>query len=88
MISCKRESEKLEMRSAGPLLPETIGRLTEVFLCILVSVKNSGIRGGFCPEESHFHVILPMPCPLSNKVLTTFPTFVIVEDTIGVSRRL
>ena len=75
------------MRSVRPLLPETIGRMTGVFLCILVSVLNSGIRGGFWPEESHLYVILSM-CPLSNRVLTIFPTFAIVEDTVGVSRGL
>ena len=52
-IGCERESTKLEMRSVGPLLPETVGRPTGVFLCILVSVYNSGICGGFWPQESH-----------------------------------
>ena len=46
-IGCERESTKLEKLSVGPLLPETIGRSTGVFMCILVSVYNSGIRGGF-----------------------------------------
>ena len=37
-IGCKSESTKLEIRSVGPPLPETIGLPTRVGLCILVSV--------------------------------------------------
>ena len=37
-IGCKSESRKLEIRSVGPPLPETIGLPTGVGLCILVSV--------------------------------------------------
>ena len=37
-IGCKSESTKLEIRSFGPPLPETIGLPTGVGLCILVSV--------------------------------------------------
>ena len=33
-------------------------------------------------------VIFTSMCPLSNKVLTIFPTYAIVEDIIGVSRGL
>ena len=41
------QSTKLEMRSVGPLLPETIGLPTRLVLCILVRVQNSGILGDF-----------------------------------------
>ena len=37
-IGCISESTKLEICSVGPLLPETIGVLTGVFLWILVSM--------------------------------------------------
>ena len=37
-MGCKSESTKLEIRSVGPLLPETIGLPIGIFLCILVSV--------------------------------------------------
>ena len=43
----KSLSTKLEMRSVGPLLPETIGLPTRLVLCILVRVQNSGILGDF-----------------------------------------
>ena len=39
----KSQSTKLEMRSVGPLLPETIGLPTRLVLCILVRVQNSVI---------------------------------------------
>ena len=44
---CKSQSTKLEMRSVGPPLPETIGQPTRLVLCILVIVQNSGILGDF-----------------------------------------
>ena len=44
---CKSKSTKLEMRSVGPPLPETIGLPTRLVLCILVRVQNSGILGDF-----------------------------------------
>ena len=37
-IDCSCESTKLEIRSVGPLLPETIGPPTGVFLWISASV--------------------------------------------------
>ena len=43
----KSQSTKLEMRSVGPLLPETIGLPTRLVLCILVRLQNSGILGDF-----------------------------------------
>ena len=43
----KSQSTKLEMRSVGPLLPETIGLPTRLVLCILVRVQNSVILGDF-----------------------------------------
>ena len=43
----KSQSTKLEMRSVGPPLPETIGLPTRLVLCILVRVQNSGILGDF-----------------------------------------
>ena len=36
-IGCKSELTKLEIRSVGPLLPETIDLSIGIFLCILVS---------------------------------------------------
>lgn len=33
-MGCNSESTKLEMRSVGLLLPETIGLTTGIFLCI------------------------------------------------------
>ena len=42
-MSFKSESTKLEIPSVGPLLPETIGLPTCIFLCILVSVYKSGM---------------------------------------------
>ena len=44
---CNSKSTKLEMRSVGPPLPETIGLPTRLVLCILVRVQNSGILGDF-----------------------------------------
>ena len=44
---CKSQSTKLEMRSVEPPLPEKIGLLTRLVLCILVRVQNSGILGDF-----------------------------------------
>ena len=44
---CKSQSTKLEMRSVGPPLPETIGLPTRLVLSILVRVQNSGILGDF-----------------------------------------
>ena len=41
------QSTKLEMRSVGPLLPETIGLPTRLVLCILFRVQNSVILGDF-----------------------------------------
>ena len=43
----KSQSTKLEMRSVGPLLPETIGLPTRLVLCILDRVQNSGILSDF-----------------------------------------
>ena len=37
-MGCKSESTKLEIRSVGPLLPETIGLPIGIFLCILGNV--------------------------------------------------
>ena len=52
-IGCKSKSTKLESRSVGPPLPETIGLPTGVGFYILVSVQNSRILGGFWPVLSH-----------------------------------
>ena len=86
-IGCKRELTKLEIRAIGPPLPEIIGLPTGVGLCILVSVQNSGILGGFWPESSHLYVILSI-CPLANKLLTIILTLAAVRDTMGSTRGL
>ena len=81
------ESTKLEIRSVGPPLPETRGLPTGLNLCILVSVQNSGILGGFWPELSHLWVISSI-CPLVNNVLTIVFALEAVCDTMGFSRGL
>ena len=43
----KSQSTKLEFRSVGAPLPETIGLPTRLVLCILVRVQNSGYLGDF-----------------------------------------
>ena len=86
-IGCKSESTKLEIHSVWPPQPETIGLPTGVALCILVSVYNSGILGGFWPELSHLCVPLSI-FPLAINVLTIVLTLAAVWDTMGSSRGL
>ena len=75
VTGCRSESAKLEIRSVGPPLPETMGLPT----------GNSDILGGFWPWFNHLRVILSI-CLLENRVLTISLTLLAVEGTIGMPK--